>query len=67
MPRLRRPHITAAPGRARSLTLQTAQHARRARRELIVLVPLLAVTLYCYLRREELFGADTPCVSGRRS
>jgi small conductance mechanosensitive channel len=60
MPRLRRPHIADAPGRARSLTLQTAQHARRARRELIVLVPLLAVTLYCYLRREELFGADTP-------
>jgi len=25
-----------------------------------VLIPLLAVTLYCYLRREELFGADTP-------
>jgi small-conductance mechanosensitive channel len=42
------------------LTLQTAQHARRAKRELIVLVPLIAVTLYCYLRREELFGADTP-------
>jgi small conductance mechanosensitive channel len=60
MPRLRRPHITAAPGRARSLTLQTAQHARRAKRELIVLIPLLAVTLYCYLRRRELFGADTP-------
>src|SRR3954468_14890604 len=60
MPRLRRPHITAAPGRARSLTLQTAQHARRAKRELIVLIPLLAVTLYCYLRREQLFGVDTP-------
>jgi small conductance mechanosensitive channel len=60
MPRLRRPLITTAPGRARSLTLQTAQHARRAKRELIVLVPLIAVTLYCYLRREELFGADTP-------
>ena len=25
-----------------------------------MLIPLLAVTLYCYLRREELFGADTP-------
>jgi small conductance mechanosensitive channel len=60
MPRLRRPHITAGPARARSLTLQTAQHARRAKRELIVLVPLIAITLYCYLRREELFGADTP-------
>jgi small conductance mechanosensitive channel len=46
--------------RARSLTLQTAQHARRARRELIVVVPLLAMTLYAYLRREQLFGVDTP-------
>jgi small conductance mechanosensitive channel len=60
MPRLRRPHITAAPGRARSLTLQTAKHARRAKAELVVIVPLLAITLYCYLRREELFGTDTP-------
>jgi small-conductance mechanosensitive channel len=59
MPRLRRPHVNA-PGRARSLTLQTAQHARRAKRELIVLVPLLAVTLYFYTRREQLFGVDTP-------
>ena|SRR4051794_32675156 len=59
MPRLRRPHFNA-PGRARILTLQTAQHARRARRELIVLVPLLALTLYFYTRREQLFGVDTP-------
>jgi small conductance mechanosensitive channel len=59
MPLLRRPHLTT-PARARSLTLQTAQHARRAKRELMVLIPLLGVTLYCYLRREELFGADTP-------
>src|SRR5215510_15131654 len=59
MPRIPRPHLNA-PERARSLTLQTAQHARRAKRELVFLVPLLAVTLYCYLRREELFGVDTP-------
>src|SRR3954462_10941818 len=59
MPRFRRPNIHA-PGRARSLTLQTAQHARRAKHELIVLVPLLAVTLYFYTRREQLFGVDTP-------
>jgi small conductance mechanosensitive channel len=59
MPRLRRPQLHA-PARARSLTLQTAQHARRAKRELIVVVPLLAITLYAYLRREELFGVDTP-------
>ena len=60
MPLLRRPHITEAPARARSLTLQTAQRARRARRELLVIVPLLGLTLYAYLRREELFGVDTP-------
>jgi small conductance mechanosensitive channel len=49
-----------APARARSLTLQTAQRARRAKRELLVLVPLVALTLYAYLRREQLFGVDTP-------
>ncbi len=59
MPRIPKPHFNA-PGKARSLTLQTAQHARRAKRELVVLVPLLAVTLYFYLRREEVFGVDTP-------
>jgi small conductance mechanosensitive channel len=59
MPRLRRPQLNA-PARARTLTLQTAQHARRAKRELLVVVPLLAMTLYAYLRREELFGVDTP-------
>jgi small conductance mechanosensitive channel len=46
--------------RARSLTLQTAQKASKARRELLVVVPLLAITLYAYVRREELFGVDTP-------
>jgi small conductance mechanosensitive channel len=60
MPLLRRPHIGAAPARARSLTLQTAQSARRAGRELAIVVPLLAVTLYAYVRREELFGVDAP-------
>jgi small-conductance mechanosensitive channel len=40
--------------------VQTATKARRAKRELIVVVPLLAMTLYAYLRREELFGVDTP-------
>jgi small-conductance mechanosensitive channel len=59
MSRFRRPHFHT-PARARSLTLQTAQRASRAKRELLVLVPLLAVTLYFYLRREEVFGVDTP-------
>ena len=49
-----------ASWRARSLTLQTAQKARQAKREMIVVIPLLSVTLYAYLRREELFGVDTP-------
>jgi small conductance mechanosensitive channel len=42
------------------LTLQTAQKASRAKRELIVVIPLLALTLYAYFRREQLFGLDTP-------
>jgi small-conductance mechanosensitive channel len=40
--------------------VQTATKARRAKRELVVLIPLLAMTLYAYLRREQLFGVDTP-------
>ena len=46
--------------RARSLRLQTAQKASRAKRELVVVIPLLAMTVYAYARREELFGVDTP-------
>lgn len=49
-----------ASSRARILTLQTAQKARQAKCELVVVIPLLSVTLYAYLRREELFGVDTP-------
>src|ERR687894_1251280 len=60
MPRFRRPNMPLTGFRARSLTLQTAQKARRAKRELIIVVPLLAITLYAYMRREELFGIDTP-------
>jgi small-conductance mechanosensitive channel len=40
--------------------VQTATKARRAKRELFIVVPLLAMTLYAYIRREELFGVDTP-------
>jgi small conductance mechanosensitive channel len=60
MPRVRRQQLAQAPARARILTLQTAQRARRAKRELLVVVPLLALTVYAYLRREQLFGVDTP-------
>ncbi|HET6547660.1 MAG TPA: mechanosensitive ion channel family protein [Solirubrobacter sp.] len=57
MPRIHRPHV--AP-RARSLTLQTAQRARRAKWELTVLVPLFALTLAAYIERERIFGVDAP-------
>ena len=50
----------AAGARARSLTVQTAQKAKAARWQLLVLVPLIAATAFAYVRREELFGADTP-------
>ena len=55
-------HVPAiAPAaRARSLTTQTAQKAKQAKLELLVIVPLMAVTVAAYLKREELFGADTP-------
>jgi small-conductance mechanosensitive channel len=55
-PYRQQPFVAAA--RARTLTLQTAQKARRAKRELFVIVPLLALTLFAYLRREQLFGLD---------
>ena len=52
--------MIAPAARARSLTVQTAQRARKAKVELLVIVPLIAATVFAYLRREELFGADTP-------
>jgi small conductance mechanosensitive channel len=60
MPRFRRPNMPLTSSRARNLTVQTAQKASRAKRELVIVVPLLAITLYAYFRREELFGVDTP-------
>ena len=57
VPRLHRPHV--AP-KARSLTLQTAQRARRAKWELAALVPLFLLTVAAYLERERIFGVDTP-------
>ena len=57
MPRLPRPHV--AP-RARSLTLQTARRARRAKWELAALIPLFGLTVAAYLQRERIFGVDTP-------
>src|SRR5215211_8103782 len=46
--------------RARTMTLHTLQRAHRARRELLLVVPLMALTIVAYLKREELFGVDTP-------
>jgi small-conductance mechanosensitive channel len=46
--------------RARSLTLQTAQRARRAKWELAALIPLFGLTVAAYVERERIFGVDTP-------
>ena len=63
MPKLHKPQVpnmAPAGARARSLTLQTAQKAKKAKIELLVIIPLIALTVFAYLRREELFGTDTP-------
>src|SRR5689334_640257 len=62
MRRLRKAHVPAIAPAARSLTLQTAQKAKKAKLELLVIVPLFALTIFVYLRRVQLFGAsaDTP-------
>jgi small conductance mechanosensitive channel len=57
MRRFSRPHV--AP-RARSLTLQTAQRARRAKWELAVILPLFVLTVVAYAERSEIFGLDEP-------
>src|SRR3954471_13596932 len=59
---LRRPHFDAAAStaRARHITWQTAQRARRAKRQLLLIVPLILVTVAAYIWRKELFGADEP-------
>jgi small-conductance mechanosensitive channel len=46
--------------RARTITLHTIQRARQARRELLLIVPLTALTILAYVMRERLFGVDTP-------
>jgi small conductance mechanosensitive channel len=58
---MRRPaqQIRQAPARARMLTIQTAQRARRAKKELFILVPLVGLTIFAYVERERLFGLDT--------
>ena len=62
MPIFRKKRLeTLAPAhRARTMTLQTLQRARDARRELVLIVPLLALTLLAYVYRKEFFGVDVP-------
>jgi small conductance mechanosensitive channel len=62
MRRTLKTHVPAiAPAaRARSLTVQTAQKAKQAKLELLVIVPLTAITVLAYVKREQLFGADAP-------
>jgi small conductance mechanosensitive channel len=61
MPRLRRNKpVTVTRGRARQLTLQTVQHAKRAQRELLLLLPLTALVIVAYFERVTLFGVDAP-------
>jgi small conductance mechanosensitive channel len=45
---------------ARRLTAQAAERARRARREAIVLLPLVAAVVVLWSFREDLFGTDVP-------
>jgi small-conductance mechanosensitive channel len=59
MPRLRRTPI-AGRVRARQLTLQTVERARRARRELALLIPLTIGVILAYVYRDQLFGVDKP-------
>jgi len=62
MPILHRAQLDQFPRspRARQLTLQTVEAARRARRQLVLLIPLVAATLAAYRYREQLFGVDVP-------
>jgi hypothetical protein len=60
MRRLRQRPFHDAPARARELTLQATQQARRAKRELLVIIPLFGLTIFAYFRREQLFGLDEP-------
>jgi small conductance mechanosensitive channel len=57
MPRINRPHVASS---ARTLTLQTAQAARRAKWELVAIVPMMLGTIVAYVERERIFGVDTP-------
>ena len=46
--------------RARALTVQAAHRAARARIELAIVIPLIAVVLLANEYREQVFGLDMP-------
>src|SRR5688572_12257877 len=46
--------------RARQITAKTAQAARRARLQLLVLIPAVAGLVFAFQHRKDLFGADLP-------
>lgn len=56
----RRSPPTAFRSYALALRAQTIEAGRRARRELLLLAPLLVAIALAYVFREELFGTDEP-------
>jgi small conductance mechanosensitive channel len=59
MRRARQPIVQPA-ARARALTLEAARRAKRARNELLLVVPLIVGILLAYNYREQVFGLDMP-------
>jgi hypothetical protein len=53
--------------RARALTVQAAHRAARARIELAIVVPLIALVLLANEYREEVPGSTCPCACSPRS
>ena len=61
MPRFRnRAPIVQPAARARALTVQAAHKAARARLELAIVIPLIALVLLANEYRQEIFGLDLP-------
>jgi small conductance mechanosensitive channel len=59
MQRARQPIVQPA-ARARALTLEAARRSKRARNELLLVVPLIVGILLAYNYREQVFGLDMP-------
>ena len=59
MKRARQPIVQPA-ARARALTIQAAQRASHARKELALVIPMIVGILLAYNYREQVFGLDTP-------